>query len=110
MNQLIYSTIFKRVAVFAVALVLWLRAGSAATVTVTVGNGDNSFSPSSVTILPGDTVQWIFNENGHTCTSGSAGMPNGLWDSGFLPNGAVFTHTFHSPGSFPYYCIPHWSC
>jgi len=37
-------------------------------------------------------------------------MPNGLWDSGILNQGAVFTQTFNTVGSFPYYCTPHGAC
>ena len=40
--------------------------GSAAAVTVTVGNGGPVFTPSSVTIQPGDTVHWTWSTNGHT--------------------------------------------
>ena len=84
--------------------------GSAATVTVTVGNGGPVFTPSSVTIHPGDTVSWTWSASGHTSTSGIPGAPNGLWDSGILSQGATFTHTFNTVGSFPYYCRPHGVC
>jgi plastocyanin len=81
-----------------------------ATVDVAVGNGGLFFSPSSVTIHPGDTVRWTFSSTGHSTTSGSPGMPNNLWDSGIRSQGAVFNHTFPSAGTFPYYCIPHGGC
>ena len=84
--------------------------GSAATVTVTVGNGGPVFTPSSVTIQPGDTVRWTWSANNHSSTSGTPGVPNGLWDSGILSQGATFTHTFNTVGSFPYYCTPHGQC
>ena len=84
--------------------------GSAATVTVTVGNGGPVFTPSSVTIQPGDTVRWTWSTNHHSSTSGTPGVPNGLWDSGILSQGATFTHTFNTVGSFPYYCTPHGLC
>ena len=84
--------------------------GSAATVTVTVGNGGPVFTPSSVTIQPGDTVRWTWSANVHSSTSGTPGVPNGLWDSGILSQGATFTHTFNTVGSFPYYCTPHGQC
>src|SRR5215475_6632567 len=84
--------------------------GSAVTVTVTVGNGGPVFTPSSVTIHPGDTVSWTWSANFHTSTSGTPGAPNGLWDSGILNQGATFTHTFNTMGSFPYYCTPHGQC
>src|SRR6266487_5758000 len=86
------------------------RVASAATVTVTVGNNCLCFSPSSVTIHPGDTVQWTWSSTGHSSTSGTPGNPNGIWDSGILNQGAMFSHTFNTAGSFPYYCTPHGSC
>src|ERR1700687_218020 len=83
---------------------------SAATVTVTVGNNCLCFGPASVTIQPGDTVQWTWSSSGHSSTSGTPGNPNGIWDSGILNQGATFSHTFNTAGSFPYYCTPHGQC
>ena len=103
-----------RIAVMAMIITppLFFRptAASAATVTVTVGNGGFFFTPSSVTIHPGDTVLWTWSSTGHSSTSGNPGMPTGLWDSGILNQGATFTHTFNTAGSFPYYCTPHGAC
>jgi plastocyanin len=100
------------VAVIVPLLVLCPTAASGTTVTVMVtGNGYSFyFSPSSVSIQPGDTVRWTWNSSGHSTTSGSPGMPDGLWDSGILNQGAVFTYTFNTAGSFPYYCTVHGAC
>jgi plastocyanin len=107
----IYSWRFVLVVATAVSLLGHPRPAGAATVNVTVApNGNLVFSPSSVTIRPGDQVRWTFGSNGHTTTSGSPGMPNGIWDSGLRPQGAAFTHTFNSAGTFQYYCIPHGGC
>jgi plastocyanin/uncharacterized Zn-binding protein involved in type VI secretion len=94
----------------ALFLALWPTAARAATVTVMVGPNCFCFSPSEVTINPGDTVRWTWSSSGHSTTSGSPGAPNGLWDSGILNQGAMFTRTFNSVGSFPYFCTPHGSC
>jgi plastocyanin len=95
----------------AVSLIGYPKAASATTVDVTVGpSGDLVFSPSSVTIHPGDQVRWTFSSGGHSTTSGSPGMPNGIWDSGIRSQGATFTRTFNSTGTFPYYCTPHGGC
>jgi plastocyanin len=86
---------------------------SAATVTVNLvggGYGTFSFDPSSVTINQGDTVRWIWDSTHHSTTSGTPGMPNGLWDSGIRNFGAMFTYTFNTPGSLPYYCTVHGAC
>ena len=95
----------------AVSVVGYPQPATATTVDVTVGpNGEFVFSPSSVTISPGDTVRWTWDSEFHSSTSGRPGMPNGLWNSGVLIQGAVFTHTFNSVGTFQYYCTPHWAC
>ena len=88
---------FVLVVATAVSLIGYPKAASATTVDVTVGpNGDLVFSPSSVTIHPGDQVRWTWSSSGHSTTSGSPGMPNGIWDSGIRNQGATFTRTFNS--------------
>ena len=98
------------VAIITPFLVFHATIARAATVTVTVGDGGFFFKPSSVTIHTGDSVLWTWSSTGHSSTSGSPGMPNGLWDSGILNQGATFMHTFNSAGSFSYYCNPHGAC
>ncbi len=94
-----------------IALLLSYPRASAATVDVTVApSGQLVFSPSSITINPGDTVRWTWGATFHSSTSGIPGMPNGIWDSGILNQGDTFSHTFNSTGSFPYYCTPHGGC
>src|ERR1041384_7854105 len=92
-------------------LVVYPHAVSATTFNVTVGPGSNLvFDPASVTIHPGDKVKWTWGSSGHSTTSGSPGMPNNIWDSQVQNQGATFTHTFNSVGTFPYYCTPHGGC
>jgi plastocyanin len=84
---------------------------SAITVDVTIApNGNLVFSPSSVTIHPGDIVRWTWGASFHSTTSGIPGAPDGIWDSGILNQGDTFTHTFNSTGDFPYFCTPHGGC
>src|ERR1700704_2599042 len=53
------------------------------TVQVLVGeNGRIRFTPASVNIQIGDTVQWVWSAGKHSTTSGTPGAPDGLWDSG----------------------------
>ncbi len=93
------------------SLFAYTSSASAATIDVTVApNGNLVFSPSSVTIHPGDTVRWTWGASFHSSTSGIPGAPNGIWDSMILSQGATFSHTFNSTGTFPYYCIPHGGC
>jgi plastocyanin len=98
------------VAIIAPFLVFHPTITRAAMVTVMVGPGGFFFKPPSVTIHTGDSVLWTWSSTGHSSTSGSPGMPTGLWDSGIRNQGATFVHTFNTAGSFPYYCTPHGAC
>ena len=71
--------------------------------TVLVGPG-LAFSPSTVTVAPGEAVIWSFQAL-HTSTSDVSTGPE-VWDSGLLSSG-TFSHTFTTPGSYPYYCQLH---
>jgi plastocyanin len=87
----------------AVSLIGYPKPASAATFNVWVGVAHPlgfRFTPSSVTIHPGDRVKWTWASGGHTTTS-----LNGEWDSGLRNQGATFTHTFNTAGTFPYHCI-----
>ena len=107
----IFSWRLTLIVIAATSLIFYPKASSAMTVDVTVGPGGQLvFSPSSVTIHPGDEVRWTWGSSGHSSTSGSPGQPNSIWDSGIHNQGATFTHTFNSAGTFPYYCVPHGGC
>jgi plastocyanin len=79
--------------------------GRALLATVTVHLENFFFTPQTVTIHQGDSVNWIWDTNDHSTTSvrGSAEQ----WDSGVLNSGAMFSHTFMHAGSFEYYCVIH---
>jgi plastocyanin len=64
---------------------------------------DDSFSPQTTTIAPGDTVTWTNNGSmNHTVTA-----DDGSFSSGTILPGNSFTHTFSTVGNFPYYCQFH---
>jgi plastocyanin len=95
----------RRVPCVAGLLALFIALPAAADQTVQVGPG-LSFSPGTVTVSPGEAVIWNFQAL-HTSTSDSQTGPE-VWDSGFLSSG-TFSHTFTTPGSYPYYCAIHSS-
>ncbi len=64
-----------------------------------------------LTILPGDTVRWLWVEGDHNVVSGFPGDPDPgeLFYSG-LPAavaGTTFEFTFSDPGIYGYHCHPH---
>lgn len=75
---------------------------------------------SGTAIHVGDTVQWVFMDStmAHSTTSGtctgsggyyggSTCTPDGIWSSPLSGQGATFSHTFTTTGSFKYYCMTH---
>ena len=67
------------------------------------------FSPASLTINAGDTVEWInVDTAAHTVTSGSpADGPSGVFDSSLIMGGESFENTFDEAGSYDYFCMVH---
>ena len=67
------------------------------------------FSPASLTINAGDTVEWTNTDTAaHTVTSGSpSDGPSGVFDSSLIMGGASFENTFDEAGSYDYFCMVH---
>lgn len=67
---------------------------------------DFAFHPDSLAVPVGATVTWINCEippqEPHTTTSDSS-----VWNSPELSPGDRFSHTFPTPGGFPFHCTPH---
>lgn len=77
-----------------------------------------TFAPTTVTIEVGETVRWKNTSViVHTVTAdpeeatidGSVQLPEGAepFDSGNMDTQATFEHTFTTPGTYTYFCIPH---
>jgi plastocyanin len=80
--------------------------------------GDNEFEPSRVTIAVGQAIEWKNNTGDpHTVTlapdralvPADAGLPAGAqpFDSGTVPAGMSYRHTFTTPGTYRYFCTLH---
>ena len=67
---------------------------------------DNTFSPATVTIAPGESVTWEWAEGvGRHNVVPDAEEPA---SSGILRDGPfTYTHTFNTPGTYRYYCAAH---
>ena len=95
----------------AAAVTVAVATASAATRTthnVGVGPG-NVYNPATLSIMPGDSVHWMWAQAGHTVTSGDADTctPDGVFDSGFLSTGQSFDRTFNASGIVEYFCTAH---
>ncbi len=69
----------------------------------------SGYTPADLTINEGDTIRWTNNDvRAHTSTSGTNGVPDGIWDSGDVTAGNTYEWVFNAAGTFPYYCMHHW--
>jgi plastocyanin len=91
-----------------------------------------AFDPEKVTIAVGDTVTWDnVGSIGHSVTAYEGEIPDGAAyfasggfesqsaaedaystgdpESGDIPGGETYEHTFGTPGTYEYFCIPHES-
>jgi plastocyanin len=63
-------------------------------------------------------VRWFWYSSGHNVISGAGGIPDNAFCS---PNdlacaaaptsnfGTTYEHTFTTPGTYPYFCAPHYA-
>jgi plastocyanin len=80
------------------------RAGSIAPAAVKVSIKSSKYSPDSIEIKTGETIEWLNDDlTPHTVTSDSEAELN----SGSMDVGATWSHTFTKPGTFEYFCTFH---
>ena len=67
------------------------------------------FTPASISINAGDTVEWAnVDTAAHTVTGGSpADGPSGVFDSSLLMASGNYSFTFDEAGSYDYFCMVH---
>lgn len=90
----------------------FMHSALCATYTVNVGSTQtgksNLFSPSTLTIMQGDVVNFVWQSQNHDVVSGTSCQPNGIFDSGGPYNPPhSWSYTFNTAGIFPFFCTPH---
>lgn len=75
-----------------------------------VAMGNNYFDPIGLHVERGTTVRFEIEAGSHSATAYSDRIPDGAeaFDSGTISEGS-FEHSFETPGTYDYYCIPHES-
>lgn len=69
-----------------------------------------AFTPNSLTINAGETVQWQNNSGSHNVNGSLATFttnPEGFFSGNAAPAPWTFSHTFTIPGTYEYRCDPH---
>ena len=82
--------------------------GTSADIIIVQGAGTSTngqfYVPANFTVNHGSIVAWVNHDTtAHTVTSSTAG----LFDSENMNSGALYRHTFPSPGEFQYVCTYH---
>lgn len=78
--------------------------------TPVISMGNNYFDPIGLYVEPGTTVRFEIEAGTHSATAYDSRIPSEAtpFDSGVLSEDG-FEHTFDTPGTYDYYCIPHQS-
>lgn len=76
--------------------------------TPVVKMGNDYFDPIGLYVRPGTNVRFQIEAGTHSATAYTDRIPSGAapFDSGTMSEGG-FEHTFDTPGTYDYYCIPH---
>ncbi len=86
--------------------IICLAISSSATVhTITVA--DFSFSPSTLTAHPGDTIKWVWSSGTHTTTSTSVPPTATTWNSNINSGVTSFIYVPTVTGTYSYNCAIH---
>lgn len=98
----------KQTVLLLVAICTFAFLSPAATYTINVA--DFSFSPTTLTVHPGDMITWVWVSGSHTTTSTT--IPSGAtaWDNPINATNTSFTYTVPAiTGTYNYHCTPHAS-
>jgi plastocyanin len=76
--------------------------------TILITVSDFAFSPSTASVVVGDTVKWVYVNGSHTTTS--INVPSGAasWDAPLNTAGATFSYKVTVAGNYAYKCSPHF--
>jgi len=117
MNNKTVSSLFVLFAIVSIGMTAAPNAFAEHSMNATVENAEGSstpgcepdcFIPATVTIGVGGMVTFANNDAAaHTSTSGSAGNPDGVWDSSLVMMGSAYTTPALDAGEYPYFCMVH---
>ena len=75
--------------------------------THTVAVSNNQFTPSSLNVVVGDVIQWVWDAGFHTTTSISVPGGAATWDIAIDNSSTTFSYTVTTAGSYSYECLFH---
>jgi plastocyanin len=88
------------------ALLIFISFSASATIHV-VNVSNFQFSPASLSVAVGDTIEWVWISGSHTTTSTNIPAGAQTWNSTISPNVTSFRYEVTAPGTYNYRCTPH---
>lgn len=89
-------------------LLLLLSSTAACAANATINFTCCAYTPTSVTIAPGDSVTWNGSFGPHPLLQVDGPSSNTAVPGGFsATSGSTFTHTFNTPGTYHFQCTVH---
>ena len=88
---------------------IFFAATSSFATTFMVSVGGTAFTPSTLTVHPGDVIMWMWTDGTHTTTSTSVPPEAATWNSNINSTTTSFTYTPTVVGTYQYQCNFHVS-
>src|SRR5689334_22645426 len=102
MMSLIVVAVMAALMIGAAATARTAKPSAARPATVTVKVSSFQFTPKTVTVAVGTTVEWVNSGGRHTVEA-----DDGSFKSETLADGGKFSHTFAKAGTYGYHCTFH---
>ncbi len=90
------------------AATLMLAASSFA-VTYTIHVGSMAFTPSAITVNPGDVITWVWDNGTHTTTSSRVPAGAATWDKPITAADPTYSYIPSVLGTYNYQCTFHFT-
>jgi plastocyanin len=106
------QTIPHRLAALLTSAMLVVLPMTATAMKHTVTQSSVTFVPNTLTVVEGDTVEWVHTGGTHTVTNGTGAIDpsaGSLFDASLNSATPTFQYVFTSAGMYPYFCRPHES-
>jgi plastocyanin len=88
---------------------IFMTAATSFAVTYTIHVGSMAFTPSAITVNPGDVVTWVWDNGTHTTTSSLVPIGAATWDKPITSEDPTYSYIPSVLGTYNYQCTFHFT-
>jgi len=88
---------------------IFMNAATSFAVTYTIHVGSMAFTPSAITVNPGDVVTWVWDNGTHTTTSSRVPAGAATWDKPITSADPTYSYIPSVLGTYNYQCTFHFT-